>query len=132
VRIATIFAKISYVANAFVSFFWNLAILFSNSTLGSEKLKQNRHSLIKSRLTDLNNFTRKRVTAKSNDLHHSCLTDSTLYHITRLASNVNVVSKSFSAEKIELIAKAMPKVSLTLPQETISKSNCFFLLSPCK
>ena len=33
--------------------FWNLAILFSNSSLGSEKLKQNRHSLIKSRLTDL-------------------------------------------------------------------------------
>jgi len=30
-------------------FFWNLAILFSNSSLGSEKLKQNRHSLIKSR-----------------------------------------------------------------------------------
>jgi len=28
--------------------FWNLAILFSNSSLGSEKLKQNRHSLIKS------------------------------------------------------------------------------------
>ena len=44
-RIAIIFAKIShYVANAFVSFFWNLAILFSNSSLGSEKLKQNRHS----------------------------------------------------------------------------------------
>jgi len=47
--------------------FWNLAILFSNSSLGSEKLKQNRHSLIKSRLTDLNNFIRKRVTAKFND-----------------------------------------------------------------
>ena len=60
--------------------FWNLAILFSNSSLGSEKLNQNRHSLIKSRLTDLNNFIRKRVTAKS------CLTDSTLNHITRLAS----------------------------------------------
>ena len=46
----------------------NLAILFSNSSPGSEKLKQNRrHSLIKSRLTDLNNFIRKRVTAKSND-----------------------------------------------------------------
>ena len=67
VRIAKIFAKISYyVANAFV-FFWNLAILFSNSSLGSEKVNQNRHSLIKSRLTDLNNFIRKRVTAKSND-----------------------------------------------------------------
>jgi len=52
VRIAKFFAKISYyVANAFESFFWNLAILFSNSSLGSEKLKQNRHSLIKSRLT---------------------------------------------------------------------------------
>jgi len=63
-----IFAKISYyVTNAFVSFFWNLAILFSNSSPGSEKLKQNRHSLIKSRLTDLNNFIRMRVTAKSND-----------------------------------------------------------------
>ena len=48
-------------------FFWNLAILFSNSSLGSGKLKQNRHSLIKSRLTDLNNFIRKRVTAESND-----------------------------------------------------------------
>jgi len=36
--------------------FWNLANLFSNSSLGSEKLNQNRHSLIKSRLTDLNNF----------------------------------------------------------------------------
>ena len=48
-------------------FFWNLAILFSNSSLGGEKLKQNRHSLMKSRLTDLNNFIRKRVTAKSND-----------------------------------------------------------------
>ena len=36
--------------------FWNLAIFFSNSSLGSEKLNQNRHSLIKSRLTDLNNF----------------------------------------------------------------------------
>ena len=47
--------------------FWSLAILFSNCSLGSEKLKQNRHSLIKSRLTDLNNFIRKRVTAKSND-----------------------------------------------------------------
>ena len=47
--------------------FLNLAILFSNSSLGSEKLNQNRHSLIKSRLTDLNNFIRKRVTAKSND-----------------------------------------------------------------
>jgi len=47
--------------------FWNLAILFSNSSLGSEKLKQNRHSLIKSRLTDLNNCIIKRVTAKSND-----------------------------------------------------------------
>jgi len=35
--------------------FWNLAILFSNSSLGSKKLNQNRHSLIKSRLTDLNN-----------------------------------------------------------------------------
>ena len=47
--------------------FWNLAILFSNSSLDSKKLKQNRHSLIKSRLTDLNSFIRKRVTAKSND-----------------------------------------------------------------
>ena len=43
-RISKIFAKISYyVANAFVSFFWNLAIFFSNSSLGSEKLNQNRH-----------------------------------------------------------------------------------------
>ena len=48
-------------------FFWNLAILFSNSSQGSEKQKQNRHSLIKLRLTNLNNFIRKRVTAKSND-----------------------------------------------------------------
>jgi len=48
-------------------FFRNLAILFSNSSLESEKLKQNRLSLIKSKLTDLNNFIRKRVTAKSND-----------------------------------------------------------------
>ena len=48
-------------------FFWNLAILFSNSSLGSKNLKQNRYSLIKSKLTDLNNFIRKRVTAKSND-----------------------------------------------------------------
>ena len=48
-------------------FFWNLAILFSNSSLGSKNLKQNRYSLIKSKLTDLNNFIRKRVTAESND-----------------------------------------------------------------
>ena len=41
--------------------------LFSNSSLSSEKLKQNRHSLIKSRLTDLNSFIRKRVTVKSNE-----------------------------------------------------------------
>ena len=62
-----IFAKISYyVANAFVSFF-GIKQFFSNSSLGSEKLKQNRHSLIKSRLTDLNNFIRRRVTAKSNE-----------------------------------------------------------------
>ena len=47
--------------------FWNLAILFSNSSLGSEKMKQNRHSLIKPRLTDLNKFIRKRATSKSND-----------------------------------------------------------------
>ena len=53
--------------NAFVSFFGISQCFFSNSSLGSEKLKQNRHSLIKSRLTDLNNFIRKRVTAKSND-----------------------------------------------------------------
>ena len=32
---------------------------FSNSSLGSEKLKQNRHSLINSRLTDLNSLIRK-------------------------------------------------------------------------
>ena len=56
-----------YVANAFVSFFFKFSNFFSNSSLGSEKLKQNRHSLIKSRLSDLNNFIRKRVTAKSND-----------------------------------------------------------------
>jgi len=37
-------------------FFWNLAILFSNSSLGSEKLKQNRRSLIKSKFTDLNHM----------------------------------------------------------------------------
>ena len=41
VRIAKIFAKISYhVTKAFVSFFWNLAILFSNSSLGNEKLSR--------------------------------------------------------------------------------------------
>ena len=62
------FAKISYyVANAFVSFLEFSYSFFSNSSLGSEKLKQNRYSLIKSRLTDLNSFIRKRVTAKSND-----------------------------------------------------------------
>jgi len=27
--------------------FWNLAVLFSNSSLGNEQLKHNRHSLIK-------------------------------------------------------------------------------------
>ena len=69
-RIAKIFAKIYVIMWPMPSYlFWNLAILFSNSSLGSEKLKQNRHSLIKSRLTDLNNFIRKRVTAKSNDLY---------------------------------------------------------------
>ena len=69
VRIAKIFAKISYyVANAFVSFL-EFRNYFFNSSLGSKKLKQNRHSLIKSRLTDFNtcSFIRKRVTAKSND-----------------------------------------------------------------
>jgi len=36
-------------------FFGIKQFFFSNSSLGSEKLMQNRHSLIKSRLTDLNN-----------------------------------------------------------------------------
>ena len=50
-------------------FFLEFSNSFSNSSLGNENLKKNRHSLIKSRLTDLNSFIRKRVTAKSNDFY---------------------------------------------------------------
>ena len=99
--------------------FWNLAILFSNSSLGSEKLKQNRHSLIKSRLTDLNNFIRKRVTAKFNDFTSLLFNEQHSKPYNKIGKHLHLTnSRTTSSEatlptfpKIALVARKNPRLA---------------------
>ena len=99
--------------------FWNLEILFSNSSLGSKKLKQNRHSLIKSRLTDLNSFIRKRVTAKSNDFTSLLFNGLHSRPYNKIGKHLHLTnSRTTSSEatlpifpKIALVARKNPRLA---------------------
>ena len=115
-------------------FFWNLAILFSNSSLGSEKLNQNRHSLIKSRLTDLNNFIRKRVTAKSNDFTSLLFNGQHSKPHNKIGKHLHLTnSRTTSSEaalpifpKIALVARKNPRLASS--NEHLSDLNLTFYL----
>jgi len=80
---------------------------------GSEKLKQNRHSLIRSMLTDLNNFIKKQVTAKPNDFI------SLLFKGQNSRPYNKIMRYSTISEYIYILKKFIPNVGLTVENVSI-------------